>query len=70
MEVFTANKRFWKFDNEGWQYWIESEIISYHSTIEGANAKISSFPDRDKEVTDDGGDLVPIYFVSSIVVED
>ena len=70
MEVFTVNKRFWTTDHDGWQNWIESEIVSYHATIEGANAKIFSFPDRDKEITDEHDLICSIYFTSSIVVEE
>ena len=70
MQVFTVNKRFWNSDHDGWQNWIESEIVSYHATIEGANAKISSFPDKDKEITDEYNEMSSIYFISSIVVED
>ena len=70
MQVFTVNRRFWTTDHDGWQNWIESEIVSYHATIEGANAKISSFPDKDKEITDEDNEMSSIYFISSIVVED
>ena len=70
MQVFTTNKWFWNYDTDHWQQWIESEIVSYHATIEGANAKISSFPDKDEEITDEYGSTYSIYFVSSIVVED
>lgn len=70
MQVFTVNRRFWNSDHDNWQNWIESTIVSYHSTIEGANAKISSFPDKDKEITDEDNEMSSIYFISSIVVED
>jgi len=70
MQVFTVNKQFWNTDHDGWQNWIESVVVSYHATIEGANAKISSFPDKDKEITDKDNETSSIYFVSSIVVED
>jgi hypothetical protein len=70
MQVFTVNKWFWTTDHDGWQNWIKSEIVSYHATIEGANAKISSLPDKDEMITDDYGDTYSIYFVLSIVVED
>ena len=69
MQVFTVNKRFWTSDHDGWQNWIESEIVSYHATIEGANAKIFSFPDKDEEITDEYDEIGSIYFISSIVVE-
>jgi hypothetical protein len=70
MEVFTVNKRFWNYDSSHWQHWIESAVVSYHATIEGANAKISSFSDKDKEITDEYDDTYSVYFISSIVVED
>jgi len=70
MQVFTVNKWFWNYDGNHYHEWIESEVVSYHATIEGANAKISSFPDKDKEITDEYDDTYSIYFVSSIVVED
>jgi hypothetical protein len=70
MQVFTVNRRFWNSDHDNWQNWIESTIVSYHATIEGANAKISSFPDKDKEITDEYNEMSSIYFISSIVVED
>jgi hypothetical protein len=70
MQVFTVNKRFWTTDHDGWQNWIESTIISYHATIEGANAKICSFPDKDEEITDEHNEIGSVYFISTIVVED
>lgn len=70
MQVFTVNKRFWNTDHDNWQEWIESTIVSYHATIEGANAKISSFPDKDKEITDEDNEIGSVYFISTIVVED
>jgi hypothetical protein len=70
MQVFTVNKWFWNHDADYHHRWVESEIVSYHATIEGANSKISSFPDKDKKITDDYDETYSIYFVSSIVVED
>lgn len=70
MQVFTVNKRFWNTDHDNWQEWIESVIVSYHATIEGANAKISSFPDKDKEITVEDSEICSVYFISTIVVED
>jgi hypothetical protein len=70
MKIFTVNKWFAMTDHDGWQNWLESEIVSYHATIEGANAKISSFPDKDKEITDEHNQTGSIYFISSIVVKE
>lgn len=70
MQVFTVNRWFWNHDTDYYDKWTESEIVSYHATVEGANAKISSFPDKDKKITDEYDETYPIYFVSSIVVED
>ena len=70
MEVFTVNKRFWNYDGNHYHKWIESEIVSYHATIEGANAKIFSLPDKDEKITDEYDLICSIYFTSSIVVEE
>ena len=70
MQVFTVNKWFRNYDSNHYHEWIESEIVSYHATLEGANTKISSFPDKDEKITDEYDGAYPIYFVSSIVVED
>ncbi len=70
MKIFAINKRFWNSNHEGWKQWIESEIISYHATEEGANAKISSFDDKDEEITDEYGDLSSVYFISCIEVKE
>ncbi len=70
MQVFTVNRRFWTTDHDGWQDWIDYEIVSYHATIEGANAKISSFSDKNEEIRDEYDEIGYIYFISTIVVED
>ena len=69
MQVFTVNKRYWTTDHDGWKNWIESIIVSYHATLEGADAMISSFPDKNEKIIDDDESL-PVYFISSIVVEE
>ena len=70
MKIFTINKRFLTSNYEGWKQWIESEIISYHATEEGAKNEISSFDDKNEEITDEYGDLSSIYFISCIEVKE
>jgi len=42
MIIYKVYENISRSDSDGWQYWVEERIISYHSTIEGAQKKVKN----------------------------
>ena len=41
MKAFVVFENRQASDHDGWKFWITKYIISYHTSIEGANSKIA-----------------------------
>jgi len=50
MKIFAVVENFLASDTDGWQWWLDKTIISYHQTEKGALDKIATFPEN-KEIT-------------------
>ena len=42
MKIFIVKKNYQATDMDGWNHWLESNVISYHKTKELADNKIAS----------------------------
>lgn len=46
-KIYRVSKNYWATDSDGWQNWIDSTIISYHASEEGAKKKIVSLLEKE-----------------------
>jgi hypothetical protein len=70
MTIYTVNKWYHIADSYGYQSGeTDFRLISYHSTLKGAEDKIKSFSDHSETITDENEETNNLYFISSVIVE-
>ena len=45
-KIFRVNENYHASDSDVWQHWIDSNVISYHATEEGAKKKITNLLEK------------------------